>query len=348
LYLAETPYCRIALIQWAEETGIREAIRAELVELGHELVDFSFDGVLPANCDVLFLYGPFGKYLQVLQQLEAQPKRPIVVFWNTEGLPDPKIPWFIQNLSGMVRSWIGRMNYSPHSYLRPFATTTPFSLIDDRLTRVRYLGDFFYAQRKGWLDVFFDISAVYAQFFNRHGLPAKTAPFGTFDDWYSHLQVERDIDVIWMGKRGTDRRGQILDQLRQQLRGHGVEIYMADGEENPFIYDEARNEILNRSKITLNILRTWYDENSLRFCMAMPNRSLCVSEPLLPHVPAYEAGKHYVAAPVAQMTQTILHYLCHDEEREQITQNAYELMVNQLTMRQSMQMIMQEVAKRRT
>jgi spore maturation protein CgeB len=48
------------------------------------------------------------------------------------------------------------------------------------------------------------------------------------------------------------------------------------------------------------------------------------------------------------MTQTILHYLCHDEEREQITQNAYELMVNQLTMRQSMQMIMQEVAKRRT
>jgi hypothetical protein len=65
---------------------------------------------------------------------------------------------------------------------------------------------------------------------------------------------------------------------------------MADNEENPFIFGETRTAFLNRAKITLNITRTWYDDNFSRFAYAVPNRSLVVSEPLLPHCPEYEAG----------------------------------------------------------
>ncbi len=322
---------RIGLIQWQYEEGIRESIHDELVALGHDLVAFPWNGKVPDDIDVLFFYGPFGKYLPILQQIQSRQRKPVTVFWNTEGLPDPNIPWVLKDIASRGRSWLGR-------------TQLPILPYFDRgFTRFRYMGDFFYASRHGWLDVFFDISAVYAQFFNQHNLHAQVAPFGTYKPWYDDLNLERDIDVLWMGKHGSRRRRNILFQIREDLQANGFDIYMADSEEHPFIYDEERTIMLNRTKITLNLLRTWYDENSLRFCMAMPNRSLCVTETLLPHVTEYEPGVHYVSVSAEKLSETILYYLRNEAERERIADNARDLMVNTLTMNRSLERIMNEV-----
>jgi len=349
--LSQERHYSIALVEWEEGgNGIGEAIYHELANLGHYPTYFRLDSPIPSNVDVIFLFGPFGKYLSTLRQLENVPlkQRPMVVFWNTEGLPNPKIPWPIVNVIGACRSQIGRLDASDKVWLRSLACKPPLSLLETGLTRFRYLGDFFYAKKKRWIDVFADISAVYAEFFNKHGLPAVAAPFGAFPGWYADLNLERDIDVLWMGKRATRRRSRMLDRLREELDTYGVKIHMVDNVENPFVFDEERTQLLNRTKITLNLLRTGYDENSLRICMAAPNRSLVVSEPLLAHVPHYKAGIHYVSPPtIDKLAETILYYLEHTEERLRIIENAYQLLTTTLTMNHSIKIILEAVDKAR-
>jgi glycosyltransferase involved in cell wall biosynthesis len=81
--------------------------------------------------------------------------------------------------------------------------------------------------------------------------------------------------------------------------------------------------------------------------MAAPNRSLIVSEPLLPHCPQYEAGVHYVAAPADRIAEAIVYYLENEDERLRIVENAYQLVTTSLTFRNSIQTIMNAVSKTR-
>ena len=146
-----------------------------------------------------------------------------------------------------------------------------------------------------------------------------------------------------MGTRGTKRRSVILDRVRSQLEANGVRMHVADGKENPFIFGDDRIYYLNRSKITLNITRTWYDDNFSRIALAAPNRSLVVSEMILPHCPSFLPAIHYVSVPVENLAKTILYYLDHEEERLRIVDNAYHLVTTKLLFRESIKSIMDAV-----
>jgi hypothetical protein len=211
------------------------------------------------------------------------------------------------------------------------------------MSRFRYLGDYYYAHRRGWLDIFADTSEIYAEIHRRHGLPTIVAHWGATPQWYKDLGLKRDIDVLWMGTRGTRRRSKLLDRLRSELESSGVRMHLADGKENPFIFGNERIYYLNRSKITLNITRTWYDDNYSRMALAAPNRSLIVSETIFPHCPSFLAGTHFVSVPVEKLAETILYYLEHEEERSRIVDNAYQLVTTKLLFRESIKSIMDAV-----
>ena len=336
------PYT-VAIAQRTHGDGIAEVIADELIALGYHTTHFQIGSPIPQNADVVFSFGPYGRFLTVPRQLARIPsdQRPIFVHWNTEGIPDPKIPWRIMSRLSGLRSWLGRFQEIRNGSPIIPGTERFFSLIESRMLRFRYVGDYYYAHQKGWMDIFADSSEIYADFHRHHGLPTIVAPWGATPRWYQDLEIERDIDVLWMGKRGTRRRSQILDRVREELAAQGVQIYIADGEENPFIFDEERISFLNRSKITLNITRTWYDDNFSRFAMAAPNRSLIVSEPVLPHCPSFKAGIHYVSAPTNSLTETILFYLHHESERLEIVENAYRLVTEELTFQSSIKAIME-------
>jgi hypothetical protein len=51
---------------------------------------------------------------------------------------------------------------------------------------------------------------------------------------------------------------------------------MVDNEERPFVFREERTALLNRTKIALNLTRTWYDDNLVRFGIVAPNQALVV------------------------------------------------------------------------
>lgn len=335
----------VAIPESLDGSGIGDAIYFELKALGYRPFYFPLESQVPEDAQVVFLFGPFGKFLHIPARFSGLPreKRPKFVFWNTEGLPDPRIPRPAMDTFSLFRSWIGRLDRSGGPWMRRLVGIPPFSILDSHFIRFRYLGDHLYAFKKGWVDVFADISAVYAGFWQKRSIPALVAPFGSYSDWYADLNLNRDIDVLWMGKRATKRRSQAIDRLRQELRVHGVEMCVVDNEEEPFVFDQERTKLLNRTKITLNLLRTWYDENSLRICLAAPNRSMIVSEPLLPHVPQYKPGVHYAAAPIKDLAKTILYYLEHEDERLRITENAYQVTTREITFRSSMQTIMSAV-----
>jgi hypothetical protein len=336
---------RVAIPYQNELDGITEVISDELKALGYQPVHFRIGSLIPEKADVVFSFGPYGKFLTIPRQLAKMPhdQRPIFVHWNTEGIPDLRIPWKIMSSIAGWRSWLGRVQDSRNGSARIPGTERLFSVIESRMLRFRYLGDYYYAHRRGWIDIFADTSKIYAEIHRRHGLPTIVAHWGATPQWYKDLGLERDIDVLWMGTRGTKRRSLLLDRVRSELENHGVRMYLADGKEQPFIFGTERIRYLNRSKITLNITRTWYDDNFSRIALAAPNRSLIVSEPVLPHCPSFIAGTHYVSAPVDSLAEAILYYLDHEEERLHLVDNAYHLVTTKLVFRESIKSIMDAV-----
>jgi hypothetical protein len=332
----------VAIPYHDEIDGITEVISDELDALGYQPVPYQTGSPVPEGAEAVFSFGPYGKFLTIPGQLAEAPreKKPVFIHWNTEGLPDPRIPWRIMSAIAEWRSWLERVQDLRNRPIGTGSAERRTSFIEGRMLRFRYLGDYYYAHRKGWLDIFADTSAVYADFHRRHGLPTLVAHWGATARWHEDLGLERDIDVLWIGKRGTGRRNDLLDRVRSELKAHGVRMHVADGNENPFVFGEERTWYLNRSKITLNLTRTWYDDNFSRFALAAPNRSLVISERVLDHCPKFVAGTHYVSVAAEKLAGTILYYLDHKEERAAIVNNAYDLVMTELLFRNSIRSIM--------
>lgn len=322
---------RVGVIKWREEDGIARIICDELKNLGYTPIPFHASRPIPDSVSFLFSFGPYGDFLQIPHQLLhlRRDRRPLLIQWNTEGLPDLRIPPFMVRL--ISKFWTSLDSRTNSTEAQWFAR---------RMLRFRYVGDYYSALASGSLDLFADSSAIYSSWHQRQGLPTVYAPWGATARWYRNLQLERDIDVLWMGNRESRRRDRLLTRVHRELVARGVKVYLADSKTNPFIFDETRTRFLNRSKITLNLLRTWYDDNYSRFALAASNRSLLVSEPLLPHCPESLSGVHYVSAPVEELADTIIHYLQNDDEREQIAANAYELVTTKLKFGNSIGKIM--------
>ena len=337
----------VAIPHQNEIDGINEAISDELNALGYQPIHFQIGSRIPDKTEVVFSFGPYGKFLTIPRQLAAMPpkEKPVFVHWNTEGIPDLRLPWNIMSSVSKWRSWVGRFQDARKGSATIPAAEKLLSLFESRMLRFRYLGDYYYAHRQGWLDIFADTSEIYAQLHRKHGLPTIVAHWGATPQWYKDLGLERDIDVLWMGTRGTKRRSVILDRVRSKLESKGVRMHVADGKENPFIFGDKRIYYLNRSKITLNITRTWYDDNFSRIALAAPNRSLVVSERVLPHCPSLVTGIHFVSAPVEQLAEAILYYLANEKERLRIIDTAYDLITTKLSFRESIRSIMDAVNK---
>lgn len=333
---------RVAVVCWNPDDGIAQVIGDEIRNLGYDLSFIAPQDKHTADVDFIFSFGPYGRFLDVprLYATVDEKERPTFIHWNTEGVPDLRIPWPIVRFLSHLRSKYEHLTETKSSWMGRLLKKRPFSFIKTRFIRYLYVGDYYYAYKKGWLNVFADSSAIYARLHNRSNLPTVVAAWGGTERWYKDLKQERDIDVLWIGKRGSARRSQLIDYVRDELKKHNVNLHIADGEENPFIFGDERTEYLNRAKITLNVTRTWYDDNYSRFSMAAPNHSLIVSEPLLPHCEAYEEGVHYVSAPIEKLPEQILYYLENDAEREKIVENAYALITTELSFKNQIQKIM--------
>lgn len=331
---------RIGVAHWHKNnvmvTGIAQALRY----LGYETVNFQHNAPLPDGLDAVFVCGPFGSTTPLAKQLLACPpeSRPALVYIMTEQLPNPSLPEWLRYGGGLLRSRLDRVAYRQQAdgvwALRPWLKRPAASL-----QRYRYYGDLLWMQRQGILSVLALSSLWTIDFLRQRGFDPLYLPPSVLQG--EDLQLERDIPVLWLGKTGSSRRGRILKRIRSELRARGVELTVIDGVENPYVFGKDRTILLNRSKIVLNIMREKWDDNSMRYILAAPCRALIVTEPTLPHSP-FRPGIHLVATSLDQMADTICYYLEHDEERERITEQAYQL-VTQYNGLDKMKMILERV-----
>ena len=107
----EPSHQRISLVKWSEPNELSEAIGSVLTDLGYQVHFFLYDRPIPSGMDYIFTFGPYAEYLQIpyqISRLDAG-KRPFLIHWSTQGLPEIRLPRKVMLGISILRSWIGRI-----------------------------------------------------------------------------------------------------------------------------------------------------------------------------------------------------------------------------------------------
>ncbi len=315
-------FCYRAL---AHDRGQLHIVASSLAAAGCHVTQVE-DGPLNLGAEeIVWILDNANWYPIIRQQLAARLKseRPFVVIWHAEPLPPPKaagLPWprlHLQEILQILRRDVGATDvYTNYFRLRSLA-------------------------RKGLPDLLVVSTPGGCEFLAERGIPAHWVPFG-YDPSYGHyLGLARDIDVLFIGALNIPRRRRLIRQLRQQ----GIELSAVGSWSDPAYWGENRTQLLNRTKIILNLQRYPGQLSGLRFILAMANRVLVVSEPVY-HPAPYVPGKHYVSAPIGEMPQVIRYYLAHDDEREAIASEGHRFVTQELTMARSVSRILELIRER--
>lgn len=332
----------IAVVSWYKHDAIATAIGSEIQQTGRTPCYFLFNEPPPRNVELVLTFAPYGRWMQIPSALAQLSPRPLLLHWNTENPPDLRLPWVFVKTVGDLRAAIDRLHESPNPRAQKWLALPPLKFLDTRLSKFRYVGETHYAAQRGWLDVYAESSEIYADLHRRHGLETMVVPWGSVPAWGADLGLERDIDVLWLGQRRSQRRSRLLDRVRGELAARGIKMVVADGVEHKFVHGAARTELLNRTKITLNLLPTWYDHAfPYRFHVAAVNRSMVMTEPMLKHSSIYEEGKHYASAPIPALAERIAYYVTHEAERREIAAQAHALVTTRLTMGHSVRALLE-------
>lgn len=332
----------IGITWWSRGDEIGSSIATTLKDMGHNVLTFPYGKEIP-EVDIVLTYGPFGSLTPITNQFTAMKprERPIFILWLTEQFPNPNLPEWFRYPASILRLELERAGYTSKNgaewKIRPGAKR----LLCKGL-RFRYYGELHRLKKAGIPTILAIPSQWTAKFLRQRDFNPVVACIRSQPCGISDLGMKRDIQVLWLGKTGSKRRKRLLRQIRSELSAQGIEMMVIDGVENPYVFGKERTKLLNRTKIALNLLREPWDDNSLRFFFAAENHVLIVSEPSLPHSP-FLPGKHIIEVPVDQITDTICFYLSNDEERQKITDAAYQLVANELTLENSLSKIIKRV-----
>jgi hypothetical protein len=318
---------RVGVVQWNRDNELANGYREKIEELGHQAITFLYNHKIPENLHLIFVFGPFNSLVPLANQLLAisPGKRPLLALLMTEQFPNPESPeWFRYNF-GRIRTKIELAAYRNNNEgSESWHKSYIFRWLTSKAIRYRYYGDIFWLRDLGLLSALATYSNWTAEFLRERGFDPIVPTRGFNPAWSSEIEIDRDVPVLWLGKYGSRRRKKLLQQLRVELKSRGVDMMMVDGIEHPYVFGDERNILLKRSKIVLNLMREKWDDNSLRFTLAAHNRAMIISEPLLPHS-HFIPGVHMVVAPIEKLSEIIVYYLDHEEEREKIVQQAHQL-----------------------
>lgn len=339
---------RVGVIYWNPGEGMSSVISDAVEGLGHEAISLFPDERFPLSIDAVFAYGPLGSVSPLINQILDRPpdQRPVFILWVSESLPNPDRPEWFRWLGGELRSRVERLAYRRRDG-GTWRLAPGLGWMTSKAFRYRYYGDLYWIRRADLPFVLAIPSDWIADFLRARGFDPVTAYYGSAPAWGGDLKLDRDIPLLWLGKIGTARRKRILGQVRAELEARGVEMMVVDGVEHPYVFGEERTRLLNRTKIILNVSRESWEDSSLRYFIVAPNKAMIITEPTLPHTP-FADGIHLIESPVEEMANTICHYLDHEEERKAIAEQAYRLVTEELTMKRSVEKILERVPRRRS
>ena len=289
-----------------------------LEKAGHQVRQIK-DGPLDLAADsVVWIWGNTNWYPGLFAQLTTmnRAQRPLVIIWHTEPLPPPSaagLPW-------------PRLNWweTAKFILRSSEATDVYT---NYLVLRRWV-------RNGLPDILVAATLGRREFLSERGVVADWVPLGYEPSCGQDLDLPRDIDVLFLGAQDVPRRNRLL----QRLRKNGVRIHVVGSYANQGCWGKDRTELLNRTKILLNLSRTPGEFPDLRLILGMANKALVISEPIYRPAP-FVPGQHFISASIEEMPEKIRYYLAHDEMRASISQRAHGLITQEVTMERSVNQI---------
>lgn len=336
----------VSSLVWEQKPGGLHVAQAEAIQqLGYQHQFFGFDEAIPPGTNIILVQGPYGTLLPLVRQLVERPnsERPLLAYWFQQSLSFPQ-PERVNKFLFRVFSELHRV-YKEIGLIGKTIEIVAPNALDGKGKRLGFLGDIVWLHHQNLLDVLALSSTFYADYLHRYDIPSIVVPRGYHSSYGSILNLERDIAAVWMGKIRTKRRAKALYWLKEQLemRGHSMHIY--DGGKNGFIFGKKRTEILNRAWFVLNVFFSGpTDELSIRFFIAAANGAVIITEPGVNKYP-FVPGKHLLECSIAEMPETITHYIESKNEWQIISQNMLDLIRNEITLENSIAAILDEAEK---
>jgi glycosyltransferase involved in cell wall biosynthesis len=293
-------------------------VTAQLRKHGHEVRQVD-DDPRALDADVVLMLRNARWYPQVTGELDRRSPdgRPLVTVWHREPLPPPRA-------SGLRRPGLNHREVAK-ILLRDRRITDVYS----NARRLRRLA------RAGLIDVLVASTRARQEYLLEQGLEARWAPNGYEPSYGRDLNLERDIDVFFVGALDIPRRRRRIRSLRRR----GVDLMAVGDWHSGATWGKGRTRLLNRSKILLNIARHPGDLADTRFLLGMSNGALVISEPVYRPEP-FEHGRHYVSATVDEMPEVIDHYLRHEDERRAILERARRFVTEEYTLERAVRRIL--------
>jgi hypothetical protein len=284
--------------------------------------------------DFLLTYGPMQSMAWAITRLSRSPRPPPLAVWFTEQVPAPQ-PGRAMHLAATIRYAFEAFPHQCPAAAR-LTAAPPFAALLRKAGRLRALGEMLALKSRGLLSLICAFTDTNARFLRYFGLPAEVVPMGSHPQLGARLGgLTRDIDVVFLGSTHDARRGAIIRDLEDRLRARGVNFVVKDGSPaHGHVFGRERDQLLNRAKIMLNIMRQPWDDPVFRLLLAAPAGAMLLSETLLPTSSGpFTPGRHFAQADVPRIVEAIAHYLSHDDERHAITRQAYDAVTTDLTMK---------------
>jgi hypothetical protein len=304
-------------------------------------------GEWSTDVDLLLIPGPFYPLSPVISRISGlKEKRKIkIAIWLTEQRLSNKTPdWFLRWGGDFLRTITA--NLENLSYQQ---TVIKYFLnkIVLKGTRLRLPGEISLLYKKGWLDLLAVSTLSHQHFFQKKlGITTEVIPMGYHKYLGENLHLNKDIDVVFLGSLRDHRRKKIINKLYNSLAERNITLVIHDGSclERKLIFGQERTNLLNRSKIMLNIMRQPWDDLVFRMLLAAPNRTMIVSEPVIDTIP-FQPENHFIMAEIEQISRIIQCSLQNHEKREQIIDRSYDLVVNKMPMEKMILKLMKSIRK---
>ena len=322
-------YIGLAIVNGLKDLGCEVAVRSRYDAAAIDLSKEPFDLV----CTDGPHYAVDGQtgMLELAKLLKRYPstKRPFFVWFLYENTLNMSLPLWLHRLATVTRWRLDRLLENPYfPGLRSTVLATGH--------RARILAEVQYFQAQGLVDLLATNSSKRVGFLKKLGIESEFVPLGYDPVYGEDRKRERDIDVVFLGLLGKKRRRRrLLQIIKNDLKSYGIDLTIVSGKKhdnNQRVGGEERTELLNRTRIMINVLASQTDMTGERLLMAMANGALVISEPMSEAAP-FVPDQHFVVAEPNRIAEKIAHYLRCEQERAAITERAYKFVTEKLTMR---------------
>lgn len=297
-----------------------------LDELGYGIVEHVDAPVELGRDDVLVVWGNAHWYPQAFRSLLRRPasERPFLVVWHSEPLPYPRS-------YGIPRQRLHAREVAKIVLRDPRATDPGTNARELRRLRAAGLPDLLVVS-----------SRARADYLAEQGIEVPVVPLGWNSGLGEDRGLERDIDIYFLGALDPPRRRRMIRRLRRA----GIPVQAGGAWDDERFWGESRTQLLNRTRILLNISRQPGQYAGERLLLGIANGALVISEPMARPEP-FVPGEHFIETTIEEMPDAIRRYLADEEARVAIVRHAQAFVRREVTMTGSVSRILTLVEERR-